>query len=249
MTAAAIVGWYVSGYEPPPYIPGAPSARAAWSVTLQVLSLAIGPSHWDPTRQDAGFYLGYWKLGGMATLLLSIVTIIRLAIAARRSAAERPRALGLIGVLMSQLSVAASVGFARSGLSPDFGMSSRYVTLSIPLLGIIYLAWLVYGGPRSRRVVHIGLLALVCAGSVVEARYACACGEYRRSRLVRIERGLKGGLPTSRLLDLACGTLSPDRPGLYECFRVLKAARIGKFGDLVDDGLSAKPETPDKVRR
>jgi hypothetical protein len=249
MTAAAIAAWYVGGYERPAYIPATPSAGAAWGVMLQVLSLAIGPNHWDPTRQDAGFALGYWKLGGMASLLLSVATIIRLAIAARGSAAERPRALGLIGVLLSLLSVAASVGLARSGLGPAMGMSSRYVTLSIPLLGVIYFAWLVYGGPRSRRLVHIGLLALVCAGTVVEARYALACGKHRRIRYARIERAIQGGMPTSRLLDLACGTLAPERAGLYVCFRMLKAARVGKFGGLVDDGLYAKLDTQDTVRR
>jgi hypothetical protein len=30
---------------------------------------------------------------------------------------------------------------------------------------------------------------------------------------------------------------------------MLKAARVAKFGELVDDGLSAKPDTQDKVRR
>ena len=154
MTSAAITAWYLTGFQRPAYLPPAPSIAAVLKVTLEVLSLAIGPIHWDATRQDAGFYLGYWKLTGMGVLLLSVATFGRLAIVARRSAADRPRALGLIAILVALLGAAASVGVARSGLGADMGMSSRYVTISVPLFGVFYFAWLVYGGRRARRDPH-----------------------------------------------------------------------------------------------
>ena len=249
IASAAITAWYIAGYVPPSYIPPTPSARAALKVALEVMSLSIGPIHLDWTRQDAGFYLGYWKLAGMAVLLLSAATFVRLAIAARRSAEERPRALGLIGLLIAQLGVAASVGVSRSGMSTDMGMSSRYVTIAVPMFGIIFLAWLIYGSARVRRAIHGALFTLACLGFLVEVPYARNVGQSRLDPYVRIERALKNRLPTSRLVPLAHRTLWPDRNAIYESFKLLKAAGVGKFRNLVDDGLVAATNPEDKVRR
>jgi hypothetical protein len=249
LASAAGVAWYLSGYQRPAYIPAAPSARAACLTMLQVLSLAISPIHWGWARPNLGFQWSYWRLGGLAVVLLSAFTVIRLAIAARRSAEERPRALGLIAMMTSLLGVAASVGLARSGLGPDAGLSSRYVTISMPLIGVVYFAWLLYGSTRARRAIHIGLLTLVCMGIPVQERYARAVGQGRRARYVQIECRLKSGVPTSRLLDLACRTLSPNRAELYECLKMLTAAQVGVFRYLVDDGLAVKPDSPGTVRR
>ena len=111
---------------------------------------------------------------GVVVALLAAVTLIRLAIVARRSPAERPRAFGLIAVLLSLLGVAAAVGVSRSGLGPGFGLSSRYISISAPLLSVFYIAWLLYGPNPARRAIHIGLLALVCAGIPANTRYALA---------------------------------------------------------------------------
>jgi hypothetical protein len=234
---SAVVAWYMTGYVRPVHIPATPSVGAAWSTTLEFLSLVIVPSGW-----------GSWQPAGWAFLLLSAVTILRLAIVAQRSPAERPRALGLIAVMVAMLGVAASVGLSRSGLGPGVGLSSRYITISAPALSVVYVAWLIYGPASARRAIHIGLLALVCAGIPAQIQLAHALGGGRRSQYVNIERGLRGGMPTSRLLDRACPALFPDRAVIYGAFKMLKAARVGNFRYLVDDGLAAKSDSHATVR-
>jgi hypothetical protein len=237
MTTAGIVAGYLYGYVRPAQHPLAPSLSAIGATTLQVLSLPISPRGW-----------GYWRVAGLLVAILSATTATLLAIVARRVPEERPRALGLIALLLSTIGVAVSVGVSRSGVDPMAGLYSRYITLSMPLLGVLYFAWLIYGPKLARRTIHMGLLALVCAGIPVHLRDARSEAEVYRSHFVKLERGLQRGLPASLLVDLSCPMLFPDRALMYGYFQMLKEARIGKFRDMVDDGLALKQDASSRIR-
>jgi hypothetical protein len=235
--ASAIVAWYLTGYERPPHIPAAPSIRAASITMFQSLSLTISPSPW-----------GYWKAAGFAVVLLTMATIVRLAFVAWRTPSERPRAIGLCALITALLGVAAAVGFSRSGAGDGAGLAGRYVTILSPLLCALYMAWLVYGPAAARRTVHIGLLALVCAGIPAQSRLARETGLERLAKYDRIELGLRNRMKTERLLELACPTLHPHQTTVYESFKMLKKARVGKFRYMVDDGLAARDDGSRIVR-
>jgi hypothetical protein len=237
MMTAAIVTWYLLGYVRPWSVPDAPSASAAWATTLQALSLVISPSRW-----------GYWMMTGWAVLLLAVVTVLKLGIIAWQSPPERPRALGLAAVTVALLGVAASVGISRSGLGQSAGLASRYITIMAPLLCILYVTWLIYGSTPVRPAIHVGLLALVCAGIPAQLRLARDLGHWRCSVYVRIERSLEVGIPSSRLLDFACSRLHPDRAMIYESFKMLQKAQVGNFRYMVDDGLAATHDGSRVVR-
>jgi hypothetical protein len=237
MTTSAIVTWYLLGYVRPPNIPAAPSVGAVWATTLQSLSLVISPSR-----------SGYWMAAGWGVLLLTAVTLLGLSVVAWRLPLERPRALGLCAVTVAFLSVAASVGLSRSGTGQSAGLASRYVTILAPLLSVLYVAWLLYGPSPVRRAVHIGLLALVCAGIPAQLRFAHELGRGRRDLYVKIERALESGMPSSRLLDVACPALFRKRAMIYESFKMLHQARVGSFRYLIDDGLAAKNDGSSVVR-
>ncbi len=175
---------------------------------------------------------------GVVVALLAAITLIRLAIVARRSPAERPRAFGLIAVLLSLLGVAVAVGVSRSGFGPGAAVSSRYISISAPLLSVFYIAWLLYGPNPARRAIHIGLLALVCAGIPANARSALRMGEDRRDLYIHVERSLRAGLPASLLMEQVTPGLYPNPGYAYERFKMLKAARVGMFRYFVDDKFS-----------
>jgi hypothetical protein len=237
MITSAIVTWYLLGYQRPQHIPAAPSIRAASITMLESLSLTISPSAW-----------GYWTAAGLAVVVVTLATILRLAFVAWRTPSERPRALGLCAMMVALLSVAAAVGFSRSGAGHGAGLAGRYVTILSPLLCAVYVAWLVYGPAAARRTVHIGLLALVCAGVPAQLRFARETGLERLANYDRIELGLRNRMKTERLLELACPTLHPQRTTVYECFKMLKKARVGKFRYMVDDGLAARDDGSRIVR-
>lgn len=227
LTTLVVVAFYLKGYERPTHVPATPSAWAACSTTLDFLSLVIRPVEG-----------GWGRLFGVVVALLATITLIRLAIVARRSPAERPRAFGLIAVLLSLLGVAVAVGVSRSGFGPGAAVSSRYISISAPLLSVFYIAWLLYGPNPARRAIHIGLLALVCAGIPANARSALRMGEDRRDLYIHVERSLRAGLPASLLMEQVTPGLYPNPGYAYERFKMLKAARVGMFRYFVDDKFS-----------
>lgn len=237
MACSAVVALYLSGYSKPPYMPAAPSLAAAASTTLEYLSLVVCPN-----------VPGYWRPAGLTVVLLIAATLLRLAVVGLRAPGERPRAVGLIAVILSMLSAAAAVGLSRSGLGPGFGLTGRYIPISAPLLSALYVAWLAYGPAPARWVVHAGLLALVCLAVPANTEFGLRCGDYKRSVYLQVERGLEAGVPASQLMSQA-GPLFPWKPKyVYECFKMLKAARIGKFKYFVDDRVAAAPEASTAVR-
>jgi hypothetical protein len=140
MMTTAVVAHYLYGYQRP-QIPPPPSIGAVANTTLAFLSLVISPSVW-----------GNWQIAGAAVVLLSAVTFARLMLVAWGSPIERPRALGLIAILLSLLWVAVAVGLSRSGLAePGMVRASRYVSLSAPILSALYIIWLLYGSTPERR--------------------------------------------------------------------------------------------------
>ncbi len=227
LTTLVVVAFYLKGYERPTHVPATPSAWAACSTTLDFLSLVIRPVEG-----------GWGRLFGVVVALLAAITLIRLAIVARRSPAERPRAFGLIAVLLSLLGVAVAVGVSRSGFGPGAAVSSRYISISAPLLSLFYFAWLLYGSNPARRAIHIGLLTLVCAGIPANARSALRMGEDRRDLYIHVERSLRAGLPASLLMEQVTPGLYPNPGYAYERFKMLKAARVGMFRYFVDDKFS-----------
>jgi hypothetical protein len=239
MMTSATIAWYLCGYVKPAHNPPPPSMSAICSATLEFCSLVISPVGW-----------GYRWVAGLAVVLLSSATVILLGIVAWGSPDQRPRALGLMAVLMSMLGIAFAVGYSRSGLGPGSGGHGRYITISMPLLGIMFFAWLLYGQSAARRVIHIGLLALICAGIPAQSQSAQESGRFHGGLFVRVENGLQRGMRPSRLLDLACPHLHPDRVKINECFQMLRQARVGKFRYMSDGGLAdaIKPDSDTKLR-
>jgi hypothetical protein len=79
-------------------------------------------------------------------------------------------------------------------------------------------------------------------------RGARAEGEAHRTLYAKLERGLRRGLPASKLVDLACPALFVHRAVIYSHFQMLKDAKVGKFRDMADDGLALKQEPSSRIR-
>jgi hypothetical protein len=237
MACSAIVTLYLSGYSRPPYAPLAPSLAAAASTTLEYLSVVVCPN-----------VPGYWRPAGLIVVLLVAATLLRLVVVGLRAPGERPRALGLIAVILSMLNLAAAVGLSRSSSSPDFGLTGRYIAIAAPLLCALYVAWLAYGPAPARWVIHASLLARVCLAVPANTEFALQWCDHQRSVYLQVERGLKTGVPASQLMSQA-SPLFPWKPRLvYESFKMLKAAGIGEFKYFVDDRVAAAPQASTAVR-
>jgi hypothetical protein len=58
--------------------------------------------------------------------------------------------------------------------------------------------------------------------------------------MAQVEEDLRGGVTESRLLDTSGPYLFTDRESTSRYLRMLKSARIGEFGNLVDDRVAIK---------
>jgi len=231
VASSIVVALYFRGYVRPPYHPAATSMAAVASSTLMYLSLAIYP--------DLG---SYWEPAGWMLAVIVVSTLILLAAASLRSPVERPRALGLTAVILSMLCVAVAVGISRAGLGPVAILSSRYVTLTTPLLCALYLAWLVYGKAPARAGIHLGLPAMMLLALPGGRRFSRVFGSYIRHVELRVERCLLAHGPIETLMERACPALYSDRRILYDHFKKLKAARVGAFVRFEEARIATAPD-------
>ena len=238
MSCSAIVALYFSGYVKPAHHPMSPSFAALASTTLECLSLVIYPN------------IGtYWWPAGLLVALLIALTMVRLVIVGLRTPSERPRAIGLMSMILSMLGIAAAVGLSRSGFGPGTGRATRYITLMTPLLIALYIAWLIYAPVRARRWLQVGLLLLFAFTVPGNTIYGLRIGERVRATERRVERNLMAKVPASQLIRQACPVLYPDPDIMYEQFNVLKSARFGRFTDFKDDRIAAWADDTQPVRR
>jgi hypothetical protein len=224
MACSAIVGLYLLGYVRPPHHPRPPSATVVAFSIVRYLSLAVYPR-----------ITSYWWPAGLIVAVLMIATLRLLAIASLHSPGERTRAFGLVSIILSMLSVACTVGYSRAGLGLDRILASRYVTLTIPLLCVVYIVWLTYGKTRARALVHVGLLVLICATLPEAYRTSRAYGRSVRVAEERVERGLKQRVATEQLLAWTCPAIYPEPRVVRKYFIMLRHARIGAFAYYEDD--------------
>jgi hypothetical protein len=191
----------------------------------------------------------YWWPAGLIVAALMLATLGLLAIASFRSPGERPRALGLVAIILSMLSVASTVAYSRAGFGLDAMLVSRYVTLTIPLLCVLYIVWLTYGRTRTHTLIHVGLLALICATLPETFRTSRAYGWSVRVAQQRVERGLKQHVPIEQLMTWTCPAIYPEPNLARACFKLLKQARMGAFADYEDDWVASTPGPAGSILR
>jgi hypothetical protein len=238
LASSVVVVLYLRDYVKPAHHPLPPSARAVTAATLKYLSLTVYPG-----------MRGYaWPAGVFVAVLLA-ATLALLGIASFRSPGERPRALGLVALILSMLGVGASVGFSRAGLGPDAGLASRYISLAMPLFCTLYVAWLAYGNTAARAGVPLVLLALIILALPGGYRYGVWYGSYVHRCVRRVESSLRDHVPTPILLDRTCPAIFPDREIAHGYFKILKAARMGAFTELRDDRAATRPGSAGTIIR
>jgi hypothetical protein len=231
LASVALAAFYLLGYKRPPGFPPPPSIGAVASSSLKYLSLALYP-HISSYRWPAGPILVAFVAATLGLLL----------IASCRAPDERPRALGLMAIILSMLCVALAVGVSRSGFGPDTALASRYVTLTIPLLCAVYVSWLVYAKGLARSAIHLSLIGLMGLAFPDGEQSSRIHGSHMREIEVGIEQDLRGHLPTAVLMSRACQVLQIDPKAAYRWFKMLKAARVGAFTEFEEERFASAPD-------
>ncbi len=238
MLCSAVTALFFSGYVSPPYHPPAPSLGAFAATTLQYLSLAIAPN--APK---------HWEMAGLFVVFLIVATLVLLVKVALHAPDERVRAAGMIAILMAMCTTACAVGYTRSALGSSVGLATRYVTITAPLLGAIYFAWLAHGGAVVRRGVHVVLFVLVCMAVRDSAANGLRNGAKIWNAERRVEQNLIARLPADEVVRHACRYIHSNQSTVREGFGMLKRAGLGAFIHLNDDRVAASTNDSSGARR
>lgn len=233
-----ITALYFQGYFRPPYHPLPPSAWSVVSSTLIYLSLAVHP-HLSSYR---------WP-SGLIAAGLSLATLLLLGARALREPAERPRAMGMMAILVAMLGLAVAVALSRSGLGPAVLLAPRYITLAAPLLCVIYISWLAYGGPRGRVAVPLALLVLVGSAMSDGYRFSRSYGRNLLAAERRVELGQARHASVAELARAASPDLYPMADYTDHFFRLMETARIGPFADSDATRTATAPAASGPIRR
>jgi hypothetical protein len=235
----AVVALYMMSYRSAAHIPRPTSLTAVSSTLLEYFSLVVWPNFDAPI---------YWRVAGLTAVFLVAATLVRLGWVGWRQSDERPRAFAMVAVILAMICAAVAVGLFRAGLGPGLGRSSRYVTTTAPLFCCVYVSWLVYGPARARRLIHLAMILMVILAVPANIRFGRWLGERQRAIYVKIERGMRAHSPISVAVKKSWPALHTEQKMIDESFKMLKKARVGRFGYLVEDSMAEAPNPSKAIR-
>jgi hypothetical protein len=221
LTALVIAVLYFVGYQTPAGHGLSPGWRASIRAALQMATMCFGQGS-----------VHYWPTTGMVVLALLVMTVGLALFVYRKQPEERPRVIGVLALLAGLSCLMLVTGWGRAFIGPTAGFASRYVTLAIPALCCIYLAWGLYGGPNTGRTVQMCLFSLACAFYLPNVEDAIEVGRSRRQRFAAFEQELLLGVDSRSLSERHAPFLLNDKGYLDVQMRSLHHAGIGIFRHL-----------------
>ncbi len=182
-----------ANYQRPGDVP-APSRDplAVATIAGQVLAMALGVG-----------VSGVWWLVAVAELAIGVATIA-LLVRQGKDPAERLAAVGLIAIAAGLAGIALAVGVGRASFGPNMGLWSRYGSLSWPLLGAAFLAWVKAGGGAEPRGLKKWIPAGLCVASALafppNMGTGMLVGVSTVVRYTEMQADMRAGVPDAELI-------------------------------------------------
>ena len=188
-----------------------------------VSALAFLTSGLSPAMQKL------WPLSGIAVILLSGFTMLRLTQVWVSSPEERARAAGLLLFLGSMASLALGLGLSR------LGFEIRYVILAVPAWCCVYFVCELYGGGKLGKRVPALLAVAAVATLWPNVRSGIAYARQLRAELGSFERDLVAGVPRYELIRRYRPWLHNNQDLIATYLGLLQRARVGPYVALQGD--------------
>ncbi len=225
--AIVLVALYFVGYSSVPYHPSNHHPRVVARTVAQFLTMAFGPGIVGlsfPDREPQAF----WKLICGAVVALYVLTAGILLTTWWNQPKDRARTAGLLLFLLAIGSLALGLGMGRDGFE------TRYVTLSLPGICAIYLAWIVIGPVRVRRWVTLALFAAALGALPANTWWGWRYAQDLRSRLSSFEGDIRRGMPPYQVTQRH-SYLHPHHILMMDYMPMLREAGVGAFAQLRSD--------------
>ncbi|CAN5289620.1 hypothetical protein BH23GEM4_BH23GEM4_12630 [soil metagenome] len=223
---------YFVGYQRASWNPPSPGVGATLKTAAKFLALGFGPAA-----------RAWWGVTELLALGIAGSTLgLLLAALRRRDQGERRRLFGLVSFAVGMATLALALGWGRAGLLPRVGMPPRYVLLSVPALCLAYFVWQLYGPPRYRSAVQLGLLGVMLALLPFNTRAGFGWRNWYSAGMLQVEQDIGAGLTAQEIAQRNGDFLLHwDQPGLVAFIEMLRASGNGPFAAIVFSG--AEPST------
>jgi hypothetical protein len=155
---------------------------------------------------------------------------------------ERVRCLGYLLFLGGIACLAVGLGWGRAHWGKSAGFIPRYVTLAAPALFTVYFAWQ-DGGRFGGRLVQMVTFTLLCGVLAINMQKGLEGGRELRAKLAPFERDVAAGTPPAVLASMystPAHRLYPFPDRFADFLRMLRAAGIGNFRSLPDEGVAVQ---------
>jgi hypothetical protein len=224
------VGLYFLGYHKVPYHPSTYRPLSVCRTAVQFITMGFGPGVVG-LGFDRRLPMPLWEIVCAAVAVLFVLTGWRLVRTWRTQPNECARAAGIVLYLAAMLSLALGIGLGRNGFE------TRYVTLSVPALCAVYLAWSIYGSLHMQRVVRAALFVTSAIVLFPNIGWGLLYARDLRSHLAAFEKDMLTGMPPYQLIQRHARYLHLHHTVLMDYMPMLRRAGVGSFRYLGDDPL------------
>ena len=148
----------------------------------------------------------------------------------RNRPAERLRASGFLLFFAGIIALATAIGFGRAYIGPLGGYETRYITLSAPLLLLVFFLYETQGSPAQKRHLPRILFALMSALFIVNTQKGISYTENIWKNLAKFEKDMRDGIPAEALGMRYAEQLGRDARELISTRLVwMQKARLGLY--------------------
>ena len=227
IAALLITGLYFVGYSRVPFHPSTHNPRRILLTAMQFLTSGFGPGVVGlgfPERVPVPF----WPAIVFLVTLLFVITGFMLVRTWLRQPAERVRLTGLLLFLGAMVCLALGLGMGRNGFEP------RYITLSVPALCAVYLAWSLYGKAPLQPAITAILLTTAVMLLPLNIWWGWRYTLDLRSRLDAFGRDIVAGTPPYQIIQ-RYSFLHPHHIVMMDYMPMLRQASVGVFAHLQND--------------
>ncbi len=230
MLAVLLVGLYFVGYHISQGIAAkvpTPSLKASLATSVEVLSISFGAA-----------VAPYWRIVGLAVLMLLLLSVAVLIAALLKQPQERLRALGALLFIAVVGPLVLIVGRARAGLGEEYALSGVYLNMALPALSCAYLIWIVYGKRDLSNIIQMCLFTGACLFFLTNLYNGIGTGRYFSRSRQAFEQDTRAGVPPFILAERHVAFLDPSQPDVSEIassLRKMQQAGIPQFRDMARD--------------
>ncbi|MGA2061368.1 MAG: hypothetical protein ABSG67_12870 [Thermoguttaceae bacterium] len=177
---AALVWMYIQGLSASPEYMG---LYASLRTGIEFISFGIGPAAKE-----------IWPVSGFLILIVCAIIVRQCLMVFRNQPAQRLRAAGFLMFFAGIFTLATAIGFGRAYIGPMGGFETRYITLSAPLLLLVFFLYEVHGSPAMKHHVPRILFALMSVLFVINTQKGISYSRNLWKQTGKFEQDMRDGI-------------------------------------------------------